>query len=221
MDGFPNGRRLEDDVTTIELQAVSGIVLAVIGLYYDDYNVSVPFSYLGTPNFFNVYNFNAGVTKNDTTLPDCFPYVQGPWRGFTGPLYAGPTSCGPPTDRLYVDSSLATSGSGSSWQCGLKNVSEAVAIANNNPAIKSIWVAKGTYTNGTDRNTVMVLSRADLQILGGFSGTETVASQANPAANPTIISGAIGSSANTDNTRNLFIIYGVPNNANRLVIDGI
>ena len=26
MDGFPNGRRLEDDVTTIELQAVSGVV---------------------------------------------------------------------------------------------------------------------------------------------------------------------------------------------------
>lgn len=38
MDGFPNGRRLEDDVTTIELQAVSGIALAAIGLWYDDYN---------------------------------------------------------------------------------------------------------------------------------------------------------------------------------------
>ena len=37
MDGFPNGRRLEDDVTRIELQAVSGIVLAAIGLWYDDY----------------------------------------------------------------------------------------------------------------------------------------------------------------------------------------
>jgi hypothetical protein len=37
MDGFPNGRRLEDDVTRIELQAVSGIVLAAIGLYYDDF----------------------------------------------------------------------------------------------------------------------------------------------------------------------------------------
>lgn len=37
MDGFPNGRRLEDDVTRIELQAVSGIVLAAIGLPYDDY----------------------------------------------------------------------------------------------------------------------------------------------------------------------------------------
>ncbi len=37
MDGFPNGRRLEDDVTRIELQTVSGIVLAVLGLYYDDF----------------------------------------------------------------------------------------------------------------------------------------------------------------------------------------
>ncbi len=38
MDGFPNGRRLEDDVTTIELQAVGGVVLAAIGLWYDDYS---------------------------------------------------------------------------------------------------------------------------------------------------------------------------------------
>jgi len=38
MDGFPNGRRLEDDVTSIELQAVSGVVLAAIGLWYDDYS---------------------------------------------------------------------------------------------------------------------------------------------------------------------------------------
>ncbi len=38
MDGFPNGRRLEDDVTRIELQAVGGVVLAAIGLFYDDFN---------------------------------------------------------------------------------------------------------------------------------------------------------------------------------------
>ena len=36
MDGFPNGRRLEDDVTRIELQAVGGVVLAAIGLPYED-----------------------------------------------------------------------------------------------------------------------------------------------------------------------------------------
>jgi hypothetical protein len=89
MDGFPNGRRLEDDVTTIELQAVSGVVLAAIGLWYDDYTVG------GSPlttGLTNVLGFNAGVTTNDTTFKACFPYVQDPWPGFTGTEYTGPTS---------------------------------------------------------------------------------------------------------------------------------
>ena len=84
MDGFPNGRRLEDDVTTIELQAVSGVALAAIGLWYDDYTVGSGAS-PATTDFLNVYTFNAGVTKNDTTLKTCFPYIQAPWRGFNGP----------------------------------------------------------------------------------------------------------------------------------------
>lgn len=79
MDGFPNGRRLEDDVTTIELQAVGGVVLAAIGLWYDDYpGTGSPV----TTNLANVLNFNAGPTKNDTTFKAAFPYVQTPWRGF-------------------------------------------------------------------------------------------------------------------------------------------
>ena len=81
MDGFPNGRRLEDDVTTIELQAVSGVALAAIGLWYDDYdpnNSPSPF----TQNLINVLSFSAGPTKNDTTFKSNFPYVQSPWRGF-------------------------------------------------------------------------------------------------------------------------------------------
>lgn len=91
MDGFPNGRRLEDDVTTIELQAVSGVALAAIGLWYDDYTVGSGSS-PATTDFLNVYTFNAGVTKNDTTFHACFPYVQTPWRGFTGAPYKGPGS---------------------------------------------------------------------------------------------------------------------------------
>lgn len=86
MDGFPNGRRLEDDVTTIELQAVSGAVLAAIGLWYDDYIPASSPSPL-TPNLLSVLSFNAGVTKNDTTFNACFPYVQQPWRGYNGPDY--------------------------------------------------------------------------------------------------------------------------------------
>jgi hypothetical protein len=80
MDGFPNGRRLEDDVTTIELQAVSGVVLAAIGLWYDDYTAGDPNPV--TPMLQSVLGFNAGVTTNDTTFKSSFPYVQNPWRGY-------------------------------------------------------------------------------------------------------------------------------------------
>ena len=89
MDGFPNGRRLEDDVTTIELQAVGGVALAAIGLWYDDYVVG------GSPvttQLVNTISFNAGVTKNDTSFKTVFPFVQTPWRGFVGASYTGPKS---------------------------------------------------------------------------------------------------------------------------------
>jgi hypothetical protein len=78
MDGFPNGRRLEDDVTRIELQAVGGIVLAAVGLWYDDY---VPGGSPLTPQLLNVLGYNAGITRNDTTPLREFPFVQNPWPG--------------------------------------------------------------------------------------------------------------------------------------------
>ncbi len=87
MDGFPNGRRLEDDVTTIELQAVSGVALAAIGLFYDDATPASPVS----PRLLSVLTFDAGITKNDTTFRTNFPYVQTPWRAFNGPGYEGPS----------------------------------------------------------------------------------------------------------------------------------
>ena len=74
MDGFPNGRRLEDDVTRIELQAVSGIVLAAIGLWYDDGNGV-------TPQLLNVLNYSTGIGANDVPFKTSFPYVQQPFAG--------------------------------------------------------------------------------------------------------------------------------------------
>lgn len=79
MDGFPNGRRLEDDVTRIELQAVSGAVLAAIGLWYDDYTAGGPNPV--TPNLLGVLTYTTGVERNDTSYRATFPYVQTPWRG--------------------------------------------------------------------------------------------------------------------------------------------
>jgi hypothetical protein len=77
MDGFPNGRRLEDDIVRIELQAVSGIALAAIGLWYDDFDGTNPV----TPQLLNVLTYNAGVTNNDAPFKPNFPYVATPWPG--------------------------------------------------------------------------------------------------------------------------------------------
>ncbi len=79
MDGFPNGRRLEDAVDKIELKAVGGAVLAAIGLWYDDYTFGEsPI----TPKLVSTLGFTSGVERNDTTIRAAFPYVQTPWQGF-------------------------------------------------------------------------------------------------------------------------------------------
>ncbi|MCI1751434.1 MAG: DUF4331 domain-containing protein [Flavobacteriales bacterium] len=81
MDGFPNGRRLEDDVTRIELQAVGGVALAAIGLWFDDYNASNPAQSPVTNFLLNNLNYSTGVEANDATFKTTFPYVAAPWRG--------------------------------------------------------------------------------------------------------------------------------------------
>ena len=81
MDGFPNGRRLEDDVTRIELQAVSGVVLAAVGLWYDDYDNTDPNASPVTNLLINVLQYSTGVEENDKEFKTTFPYVASPWRG--------------------------------------------------------------------------------------------------------------------------------------------
>ncbi|MEL7062525.1 MAG: DUF4331 family protein, partial [Bacteroidota bacterium] len=75
------GRRLEDDVTRIELQAVGGVVLAAIGLWYDDFDPTDPNASPVTNQLINVLQYSTGVEENDTTFKSVFPYVQAPWRG--------------------------------------------------------------------------------------------------------------------------------------------
>ena len=81
MDGFPNGRRLEDDVTRIELQAVAGVVLAAIGLWYDDYDPATSPSPV-TDDLVAVLTYHAGPQQNDLPFKDSFPYVAAPHRGY-------------------------------------------------------------------------------------------------------------------------------------------
>ncbi len=108
MDGFPNGRRLEDDVTRIELQAVSGVVLAAIGLWYDDYTAGqfpIPDNPV-SPNLLSVLGYSTGVEANDTAFRVSFPYVQLPWKGNSNKLgkeiaYTQPSILGPSASVGY------------------------------------------------------------------------------------------------------------------------
>lgn len=80
MDGFPNGRRLEDDVTRIELQAVGGVVLAAIGLWYDDYIPGTSPSPV-TPDLLGVIGYDTKIGKNDVPYQLQFPFVAAPHSG--------------------------------------------------------------------------------------------------------------------------------------------
>ncbi len=83
MDGFPNGRRLEDDVTRIELQAVGGVVLSAIGMYYDDYTppILLPDNNGVTQDLLDVIGYSTGVESNDVAFTAAFPYEAMPHRG--------------------------------------------------------------------------------------------------------------------------------------------
>ncbi|GAB5536294.1 MAG: hypothetical protein Rubg2KO_25430 [Rubricoccaceae bacterium] len=82
MDGFPNGRRLEDDVTGIALQAVGGLVLSAVGLPEDDATAG-DYSDLASAQLLSELDFIAGPTKNDREFVEGFPYLAGPHNGYS------------------------------------------------------------------------------------------------------------------------------------------
>ena len=98
---------------------------------------------------------------------------------------------------LYVNQAVSNSGDGASWATAFKTLQEALQL--NCPSVTQIWVAKGTYypdEGGSFANNdprASFTMKNNLAIYGGFSGngTETMLSQRNWTANPTILSGDI------------------------------
>ncbi len=69
--GFPNGRRLEDDVTDIAIRAVAGGYGPVLG--------AAPFN---LPNFSPNNTLGDGVDKDDVPCLSSFPYIGTPHAGY-------------------------------------------------------------------------------------------------------------------------------------------
>ncbi len=112
----------------------------------------------------------------------------------------------------YVDANATGANDGSSWADAFINVTDALALTNINDAV---WVAKGTYTLA-NKNTPISVNTNEVDIIGGFSGTETTLADRDLTAihttNATIFTGDINgddidgdfTSNKTDNAERLF-----------------
>ncbi|MBL7558697.1 T9SS type A sorting domain-containing protein [Olleya sp. YSTF-M6] len=112
----------------------------------------------------------------------------------------------------YVDANATGVNDGSSWTDAFTNVEDALALTNLNDAV---WVAKGTYTL-VDKNTPIAVSTNEVDIIGGFAGTEMTLADRDLTAihttNATIFTGDINgddidgdfTSNKTDNAERLF-----------------
>ncbi len=99
---------------------------------------------------------------------------------------------------IYVDKDASEGGDGTSWSSAYKFLNDALDYVDNRSGRYDLWVAEGTYytdegnlyANDDQNSTYLVPSTVD-SILGGFSGTETSADQADSTKYLTTLSGYI------------------------------
>ncbi|MCE9613036.1 MAG: hypothetical protein K8T26_02085 [Lentisphaerae bacterium] len=91
---------------------------------------------------------------------------------------------------VYVDATAVGSGNGTSWADAYVNIRTAVVAEAAGTAVnpKQFWIKAGTYARGAA--TEQIVLKAQHQLFGGFSGTETHLAERDWASNPTVIDGA-------------------------------
>lgn len=123
--------------------------------------------------------------------------------------YEKQVSCCPPSNIVYVKATASGANNGTSWTDAFTKLQDALALTNTCSSITQIWVTKGTYypdegIGFVDNDiTAAFTMKNNLGIYGGFSGdgTETMLSQRDWTANPTILSGDINKNNTLDNAQ--------------------
>lgn len=104
----------------------------------------------------------------------------------------------------YVQASAGGANSGASWADAYTSLQSALG----NAACTETWVAAGTYTPGPARGDSFAIAPGRI-VYGGFVGSETARTQANPVANATILSGDIGAPGDaSDNSYHVVTLDG-------------
>lgn len=133
-------------------------------------------------------------------------------------------SCEP--SRLYVNAAASGDATGTSWQDAHTDLQDALLIARRSlGTVSEIWVAAGSYCpSRVDARGLAFEIPSGVTLLGGFDGTETVAEDADPIANSTILTGdALGDDGpdftnRADNSFN--VVRASENDFGAITIDG-
>jgi hypothetical protein len=134
---------------------------------------------------------------------------------------------------IYVNDDASTAlgdNHGQDWDNAFVSLQDALALAHWFTSVEEIWVAAGTYKPSaypqgcsgcaTARDYTFHL-RDGLKIYGGFAGTETSITARNIAANPTILSGDIGTLEDaTDNAYHVVLASAAETTGIGMTIDG-
>ncbi|MEM9916557.1 MAG: right-handed parallel beta-helix repeat-containing protein [Bacteroidota bacterium] len=92
--------------------------------------------------------------------------------------------------QTYVKSDAAGNNDGTSWENAYTDLQQAI---DSTAEGGDIWIAAGTYkptADATDSIATFAIGKA-VNLLGGFAGTETMASERDPSNNKSILSGDI------------------------------
>ncbi|MEM1216744.1 MAG: hypothetical protein AAGJ82_13705, partial [Bacteroidota bacterium] len=87
--------------------------------------------------------------------------------------------------QVYVNQTATGSNDGTSWTDAYTDLSAALSATSTGD---EVWVAAGTYLPGDNRNDFFRFPH-DLQVYGGFNGTESALEDRDVNANTTILSG--------------------------------
>ncbi len=141
-----------------------------------------------------------------------------------------PDGCDFADGVLRVKRDAAPGGDGVTWATAMNSLQDALDAAECNSLITQIWVAAGSYTPDFGANYTLgnksasFVLRNGLAVLGGFAGTETDASQRNPAAHHSILTGDLNADDGpnfTYYTDNSFSVVSATNTLSSAILDGV
>jgi photosystem II stability/assembly factor-like uncharacterized protein len=147
---------------------------------------------------------------------DCMEF-KSPTLGFAGGIISSTTSGiyrwdgGTLRKPVFVNDDATGANTGYNWADAFTDLQSALAISQEGD---QIWVAEGNYLPGTDPTATFLINK-NLQLYGGFAGTETtLAERGDPAGHPAILSGDV----NGDDEPGNFVMHRDDNSSHAVSI---